>query len=82
MNSGKDPLGQTQVCADLETQILAGNWGIHGIMLESHLVGGNQVMKPLSELRYGKSVTDACLALDATADLLAKLSSTVAIANG
>jgi 3-deoxy-7-phosphoheptulonate synthase len=36
-------------------------------MLESNIFGGNQsIPKDLSELKYGVSVTDACMAWDTT----------------
>jgi 3-deoxy-7-phosphoheptulonate synthase len=40
-------------------------------MIESHLVGGRQDIG--GELRYGQSVTDACLDFDTTRDLLLEL---------
>jgi 3-deoxy-7-phosphoheptulonate synthase len=43
-------------------------------MIESHLVAGNQPLKPnLSELTYGQSVTDACIGWDETEKLLSEL---------
>jgi len=48
--------------------------GIFGIMIESHLVAGNQPLKPnLSDLTYGQSVTDACIGWDETVELLQML---------
>ena len=46
-------------------------------MLESHLVGGNQPPGPLGGLRYGQSVTDACLSLDETLPLLDELAAAI-----
>ena len=48
----------------------AGQRGIRGVMIESHLQGGAQKLGPRDTLRYGQSVTDACLALDDTLALL------------
>jgi 3-deoxy-7-phosphoheptulonate synthase len=42
-----------------------------GVMLESNLEGGKQSIS--GEMRYGVSVTDACLGWDDTAALLARL---------
>jgi 3-deoxy-7-phosphoheptulonate synthase len=45
-----------------------------GIMLESHINAGNQpIPKDLSALRYGVSVTDACIDWETTAALLRDL---------
>ncbi|WP_236196883.1 3-deoxy-7-phosphoheptulonate synthase [Pseudomonas glycinae] len=67
-NSGKDPLRQPGVFNDVLEQRLQGDRSLIGMMLESHLFEGCQ---PLSEsLRYGVSVTDACLGFEATGQLL------------
>jgi 3-deoxy-7-phosphoheptulonate synthase len=69
-NSGKDPLRQPAVFNDVLQQRLAGDRTLIGMMLESHLFEGCQ---PLSgSLKYGVSVTDACLGWDATEGLLRK----------
>ncbi|MEC7149890.1 MAG: 3-deoxy-7-phosphoheptulonate synthase, partial [Pseudomonadota bacterium] len=34
---------------------------IRGVMIESHLVGGNQAIAAPEMLTYGQSITDACL---------------------
>ncbi len=61
-NSAKDPSRQVGVLDDCIDQIHAGNRSIVGFMLESHLFGGNQpIPRDLSQLRYGVSITDACL---------------------
>jgi 3-deoxy-7-phosphoheptulonate synthase len=49
------------------SQIVEGNQSIKGVMLESNLFEGNQKLGKLAELRYGVSITDACLGWDATA---------------
>ncbi|MCH1918411.1 3-deoxy-7-phosphoheptulonate synthase [Shewanella sp. A3A] len=70
-NSSKDHNRQPIVCQNVFDQINSGNTSIIGIMLESHLFEGNQsVSLPLSELRYGVSVTDACIDWAATENLL------------
>ncbi|MBB1269210.1 3-deoxy-7-phosphoheptulonate synthase [Shewanella sp. SR44-3] len=61
-NSSKDHLRQQTVCYDVFEQIRNGNQSIIGVMLESHLHQGNQSSdQPLAELKYGVSVTDACI---------------------
>lgn len=61
-NSNKDPSIQSLVLKDVTHQILEGNQSIIGLMLESNINFGNQkIPKDLSELKYGVSVTDACI---------------------
>ncbi|AJE14730.1 3-deoxy-7-phosphoheptulonate synthase [Stutzerimonas balearica] len=67
-NSGKDPLRQPAVLAEVIEQRLAGDVSLRGVMLESNLFDGCQ---PLSgELRYGVSITDGCLGWIGTERLL------------
>ena len=70
-NSGKDPARQPLVAAELAGRVAAGEPGLLGIMLESHLVAGRQ--DPGSDGKpavYGQSITDACLGWGETADTL------------
>ena len=61
-NSSKDPDVQPLVLKDISHQILEGNKSIIGVMLESNINHGSQsIPKDLSELKYGVSVTDACM---------------------
>ena len=60
-NSSKNPQNQVPVCADIGSQIAAGDDRIVGVMIESHLVGGRQDLVPGQELTYGQSVTDGCI---------------------
>jgi 3-deoxy-7-phosphoheptulonate synthase len=61
-NSDKDPNIQPLVLKDITHQILEGNSSIIGVMLESNINAGNQsIPKDLAELKYGVSVTDACM---------------------
>jgi 3-deoxy-7-phosphoheptulonate synthase len=76
-NSGKDPARQPHVAAALAEQIAAGQRGIVGAMLESHLVGGRQELGPVATLEYGKSITDGCLALSDTIPVLDTLAAAV-----
>lgn len=61
-NSNKDPAVQSLVLKDVTHQIIEGNESIIGLMLESNLHFGNQsIPKDLTQLKYGVSVTDACI---------------------
>ena len=61
-NSFKKPELQTLVMADVINQIANGNQSIVGVMIESNIAEGNQkIPTNLSELKYGCSVTDACV---------------------
>lgn len=66
-NSSKDPEVQPLVLKDVTHQILEGNKSIIGVMLESHLNAGNQsIPANLADLKYGVSVTDACMNWETT----------------
>jgi 3-deoxy-7-phosphoheptulonate synthase len=61
-NSNKDPALQPLVAQNVANQIVEGNRSIVGLMLESHIDWGSQsIPDDLSKLRYGVSVTDACI---------------------
>jgi 3-deoxy-7-phosphoheptulonate synthase len=74
-NSGKDHVRQAGVARELAGRIAGGERGIAGVMLESFLLPGRQDLGP--DLAYGRSVTDACLGWDTTADLLDGLAAAV-----
>ena len=66
-NSNKDPALQPLVMDNVANQILEGNNSIVGLMVESHLGWGNQAIpKNLCDLKYGVSITDACIDWDTT----------------
>ncbi len=66
-NSDKDPDVQPLVLKDVTHQILEGNRSIVGVMLESNIHRGNQpIPKDRSRLKYGVSVTDACMDWETT----------------
>lgn len=72
-NSGKDPARQPDVWKSILEQRAAGRTDIVGAMLESHLERGAQSLgADPSKLRYGISITDACLDWESTAELLRK----------
>jgi 3-deoxy-7-phosphoheptulonate synthase len=60
-NSGKDPARQPLVFSDMIHQIVEGNRSIVGAMIESNLEWGSQPLAERSTLRYGVSITDACI---------------------
>ncbi len=68
-NARKDHRRQTAVLLDVLTQRLAGDDSLVGAMLEGHLFEGKQPLNPAA-LRYGVSVTDACLGWEMTESLL------------
>jgi 3-deoxy-7-phosphoheptulonate synthase len=70
-NSNKDYRRQAEVAAQVAEQVAAGSRHVMGVMLESHLVAGNQkITDDLSQLTYGQSVTDACIDMVTTAEVL------------
>ena len=74
-NSQKQFRKQISVVDKISQQIEAGNKNITGVMIESHLVEGNQ--KITDSLNYGQSITDACIGWDDTITCLDSLSSAV-----
>lgn len=80
-NSEKDFKNQAKVLDAIASQIAAGNKSIMGVMLESNLVEGNQpIPDDLSEIRYGVSITDACVGWDVTETLLRQFATQVSAA--
>lgn len=74
-NSSKDFSRQPIVADSIIEQIEAGNQSIIGVMIESNINEGNQSSDlPRDELKYGVSVTDACINWDTTETLLRKMS--------
>lgn len=77
-NSSKDYAKQPAVAADIARQIASSSTHICGVMLESHLVEGRQdIVNGRQGLRYGQSVTDACIGWDATVATLQTLAAAV-----
>jgi len=72
-NSNKDYKKQSDVLHDISNQIQRGEKNILGVMIESHLKAGNQKLGRKEDLEYGKSVTDACIDIKTTEDLLSNL---------
>ena len=71
-NSGRDPARQPLVFADCVGQVLdpGGDRAIVGMMLESNLEWGSQPPAARERLRYGVSITDACIDWPSTERLL------------
>jgi 3-deoxy-7-phosphoheptulonate synthase len=70
-NSLKDPSLQPLVLMDCVHQMKEGARAIVGMMLESHLNAGNQpIPDDPGQLRYGVSVTDACIDWETTRGVL------------
>lgn len=77
-NSMKDYRNQPLVARALANQIAAGSKVITSVMIESNLVEGNQkLVKDLSALTRGQSVTDACIGWADTVETLEVLASAV-----
>jgi 3-deoxy-7-phosphoheptulonate synthase len=66
-NSNKNHELQTLVMENVTNQVLEGNQSIIGLMVESNIGAGNQnIPANLCDLKYGVSVTDACIDWDTT----------------
>ena len=74
-NSQKQFKKQIDVVENLAEQISGGNNSLRGLMLESHLVEGNQSIT--DNLVYGQSITDACMNWDDTLNCLQLISEAV-----
>ena len=74
-NSQKIFKQQIPVVESICEQMLNGNNNIRGVMIESHLKEGNQ--KISESLKYGQSITDACMGWEDTVKCLEMLSSAV-----
>jgi 3-deoxy-7-phosphoheptulonate synthase len=76
-NSGKDPARQLPVCREVLEQVRNGSEAVMGLLLESNLVRGRQDWTPGAPLRYGVSITDACLGWEETEALLYEVAAAV-----
>ena len=74
-NSQKKFKQQIPVVESISDQILNGNENIKGVMIESHLNEGNQ--KISESLKYGQSITDACMGWEDTVMCLEMLSDAI-----
>lgn len=70
-NSEKDFRNQAKVWREVWRQIVGGSGSIMGVMLESNLnEGGQKIAGGWGELKYGVSVTDSCIGLSETKELI------------
>ncbi|WP_034943584.1 3-deoxy-7-phosphoheptulonate synthase AroG [Erwinia oleae] len=81
-NSSKQFKKQMVVAEDVAQQIARGDKSIIGVMIESHLVEGNQSLESGEPLVYGKSVTDACIGWEDTEKVLRQLAQAVQARRG
>ncbi|MEO6926757.1 MAG: 3-deoxy-7-phosphoheptulonate synthase, partial [Rhodanobacter sp.] len=76
-NSSKQPENQPRVIDEVAGRIAAGEHRILGVMVESHLAGGRQELRPGEPLRYGQSITDGCIDWDTSVQVLQRLARAV-----
>ncbi|MGQ0709991.1 MAG: 3-deoxy-7-phosphoheptulonate synthase [Rhodoferax sp.] len=76
-NSSKQHARQIVVAGEVAQQVAAGDARITGVMIESHLEEGRQDIQPGHTLRYGVSVTDACISMAQTVPVLQQLAAAV-----
>ncbi len=76
-NSHKDHTKQADVAHSITTQITQGNATIFGVMIESFLVAGKQKITNNKKLVYGQSITDACIDLTTSEQILTRLANSV-----
>lgn len=71
-NSGKEPAKQEDVWRHVIEQRIAGTRSLIGLMVESYLCEGTQPFpkEGPASLKYGVSITDACLGWDVTERML------------
>jgi len=78
-NSSKQPERQPEILHQVLAQVTAGNNSIMGAMIESNLGAGNQPFpQPREKLRYGVSITDACIDWPTTETLVREIHSALA----
>jgi len=74
-NSNKDYRNQPKVLESVAQQVESGSEEIIGVMIESNIVEGKQKLdcKNLDSLVYGKSITDSCVNIPTTRQMLQRL---------
>lgn len=84
-NSLKDYRNQPIVCDDVANQIASWNEKIMSVMIESNILEWNQKFDPLkddkNDLKYWVSITDSCVSIGTTKEMLKKLDEAVRIRN-
>jgi 3-deoxy-7-phosphoheptulonate synthase len=76
-NSKKDYRLQPAVLESVCDQLRAGSPSILGVMIESNLVEGRQDFVAGESLVYGQSITDGCVSVKQTAEMLESLAGAV-----
>ncbi|CAK9440344.1 uncharacterized protein LODBEIA_P44440 [Lodderomyces beijingensis] len=81
-NSSKDHNNQPKVAKVVADQIASGTRSICGLMIESNINEGRQNVPPAEEggkdaLKYGVSITDACIGWETTEEVLKMLADAV-----
>jgi len=76
-NSYKDHTKQALVATSIAEQLKQNNSTIFGVMIESFIVAGNQSVEPNKTLVYGQSITDACIDLTTSEEILIELAKAV-----
>lgn len=80
-NSSKQHERQIEVAKDIAAQLANGSKKIFGVMVESHLHAGTQKFTPGKDdpknLKYGMSITDACINWDDSLEVLEVLADAV-----
>lgn len=78
-NSSKNHRNQPVVAESICQQLIDGEEAITGVMLESHLHEGRQDVPKEGKdaLKYGVSITDACIGWEDTKVVLAKLADVI-----
>jgi 3-deoxy-7-phosphoheptulonate synthase len=79
-NSEKKHMNQPKVASNLAEQIKNGETAVMGVMIESNINEGSQSVPAggKKDLKYGVSITDACIGWEDTETVLAELASAVA----
>ncbi len=72
-NSRKDHTRQPLVCREVLEHLDDTRGAVMGLVIESNLHAGRQDWQAGTPLRYGVSLTDACIAWDETETLLAEI---------
>ena len=76
-NSYKDHTKQALVANSISEQLKQGDSTIFGVMIESFIVAGNQNVEPNKALVYGQSITDACIDLATSEEVLSELANAI-----
>ncbi|KAJ3199123.1 3-deoxy-7-phosphoheptulonate synthase, partial [Entophlyctis luteolus] len=78
-NSNKNHRNQMNVVKEVARQISNGSTSIFGVMVESNINEGNQKVPAggVKDLKYGVSITDACVNWETTVEMLDILSAAV-----